>query len=67
MKLPVKGHIGLYRDASSGAIINCNEVEYKKYLQIKEIQLREKREIDNLKNEVENLKLLIKSLIDKDL
>lgn len=67
MKIPVKGHSGLYRDESSNAIINENDNEYQEYLRLKELKLSEKAEIDSLKGEIDNLKRMIKNLLDEKL
>lgn len=58
--IPVEGYRGLYRDENSNAILNCNKNDYEEYLQIKNKKIIEKKEIDELKNEIEELKLLIK-------
>lgn len=63
MKIPVEGHKGLYRDESSGAIINSNDFEYYEYLKLKQIKKYEKNEIKNLKAEIEELKSLIKDML----
>lgn len=65
MKIPVEGHRGLYRDGSTGAIINSNESEYNEYLKLKNIKLSEKNEIKILKAEIEELKTLIKVMLTK--
>ncbi|MEY3311174.1 MAG: Prochlorococcus phage [Bacteroidota bacterium] len=62
--IPVEGHSNLYRDEITNAIINCNDYEYKQYLKIKDLKLKEKNELNCLKKEVEELKDLIKQLID---
>ena len=62
--IPVEGHSNLYRDEVTNAIVNCNDYEYQQYLKIKDLKLKEKNEINSLKKEVEELKDLIKQLID---
>lgn len=61
--IPVEGHKGLYRDKNSGAIINCNHEELLDYLQAKEIQQSQKNQIEDLKNEIDEIKILLKQLI----
>lgn len=62
--LPVEGYKGLYRDEKSGAIINCNNEELMDYLQSKEIYTRQKIEIDNLRSEIEDIKMLLNKVVD---
>ena len=61
--IPVEGHRGLYRDEKSGAIINCNENEYNEYIRIKNLKVNEKNDIEKMKNELEDLKLLLKTAL----
>jgi hypothetical protein len=71
--LKVKGHDGLVRDASNGAIINTNTAEYNRYLKQKQLA-EEKRnqldqvskhseEINNIKNELNEIKSMILQLL----
>jgi hypothetical protein len=74
-KIPVEGQPGLYRDENSGAILNCSDTQYKKYLELKNIKKRQLSEIDDLKSkvsqieevkkDVEELKSMISVLINK--
>ena len=61
--IPVEGHKGLYRDQNSNAIVNCNDYEYQEYLRAKNSSLDEKSEIENLKTELTEIKLLLTKLI----
>lgn len=65
MKVPVEGHSGLYRDSDSGAILNCNDAEYFNYMKTKELRLKEKMEIQNIKNDVHELKDMMKLILSK--
>jgi hypothetical protein len=62
--IPVKGHSELYRDENSNAILNCSDIEYNEYLKVKNIIINQKTEIDTIKNDIEEIKLLIQSLIN---
>jgi hypothetical protein len=62
--IPVEGHKGLYRDEKSNAIINCNDYEYQEYLKVKNSSLDEKTEIENLKTELTEIKLLLTKLLE---
>ena len=63
--LRVDGHKNLYRDDSSGAIVNTDTVSYKQYMKLKERKKNEKEEIDRLKNEIDEIKSLLKELQHK--
>jgi len=62
--IPVEGHKGLYRDEKSNAIVNCNDYEYQEYLRAKNSTLNEKGEIENLKTELTEIKLLLAKLLE---
>lgn len=62
--LPVEGYKGLYRDEESGAIINCNSDELTDFLKTKELYETQKRELDNLKTDIENIKSMLSMLIE---
>ena len=62
--IPVEGHKGLYRDEKSNAIVNCNDYEYQEYLRVKNSTLDEKGEIENLKTELSEIKLLLTKLLE---
>ena len=61
--IPVKGHKGLYRDEKSNAIINRNDTEYNEYLKLKNTIIDEKNQIDILKKEISEIKLLLKDIL----
>lgn len=65
MKVPVESYSGFYRDSVSGAILNCNDSEYNNYLKTKELKVREKQEIENLKNDVNEIKDMMKLILSK--
>lgn len=64
MKLvKVEGHPDLYRDIDTGAIINKDTSGYQQYLSNSANRKNAKQEIENLKNDVNEIKLLLKELI----
>jgi len=63
--LRVDGHKNLYRDDSSGAIVNTDTVSYKQYMKLKENKKNEKEEIDRLRSELDEIKSLLKELQHK--
>ena len=64
-KVKVKDSNSLYRDEESGAILNCSDSEYDNYLFLKAKKLKELTEMDKLKNDVDELKGMMKLLLDK--
>lgn len=65
MMIPVEGHPNLFRDEKTGAIINCDDTAYNAYKKASQIRMNYKNEIENLKNEVGEIKSLIKELINE--
>jgi len=63
--IPVEGHKNLFRDENTGAIINHDKNSYNDYISDKIRNLDKKTEIDNMKNEIEELKLALKQLTSK--
>lgn len=62
----VEGHPNLYRDERTGAIINCDQISYNQYVSSLNSRESQKREILNLKNELDEIKFLLKQLIEKN-
>ena len=63
--IPVEGHKNLFRDERTGAIINCDNNAYKNYLEDKKRNSIKKAEFDAMKNEIKELKSLLKELASK--
>ena len=63
----VEGHKNLYRDEKSGAIINYDSNGYSQYKKIKSAKLSQKSEIESLRAELDELKLVLKELTKKQL
>jgi len=64
-KVKVKDSNSLYRDEESGAILNCNDTAYNKYLKMKENKMKEVSEMDKLKDDVDELKDMMKLILSK--
>ena len=61
--LRVKDHDGLYKDSSTGAIINKDTSGYQQYVQNREKLLSDKERLDSIENDINDIKtLLIKFL-----
>jgi hypothetical protein len=68
--LKVSGHDGLVRDTANGAIINTNVEDYKVYMAQRESALQRQKqiteqaeEINNIKNELSEIKSLLTQLL----
>ena len=64
-KIKVKDSGSLYRDEESGAILNCSNSEYDSYLKLKKQKIEETNEMDKLKNDVDELKGMMKLILSK--
>ena len=64
-KVKVKDSPSLYRDEESGAILNCSDSEYNSYLKLKEKKMKEVSEMDKLKDDVDELKDMMKLILSK--
>ena len=61
----VEGHAELMRDIESGAVINNDTTAYQNYMAMKNQKLKEKSRIDNIEDEIVEIKSLLKDLINK--
>ena len=62
--IPVEGHKNLFRDENSGAIVNCDTMEYNQYIKMKNERRKQKEEISKLKKDVQMIKNLLMELVD---
>ena len=63
--IPVEGHEHLYRDEKTGAIINQDDSSYQTYLQMKKKKKKDRAEIDEMKNDISEIKKMIELLVRK--
>lgn len=63
--IKIKGHSDFVRDASSGAIININTGDIEKARLAKQAKKRQEQELQDLKNEMSEIKTLLRQLIEK--
>ena len=61
----VEGDPNKFRDPISNAIINHDMNEYENYIQQKKIRKSQKQELDDLKNEISEIKSILKDLVNK--
>ena len=69
--LKVEGHGELYRDSTTNSIVNRNTSDYNRYMSQKKIKNEEAEKVDtmeqdltNLKNEINEIKFLLKELVN---
>lgn len=60
----VKGHQNLYRDENSGAIINCDSLAYNQYVNALHNRKLQKEELNKMKQDIDEIKLLLRQLIN---
>jgi hypothetical protein len=63
--IPIENNKSLYRDMESGAVLNCSSSDYDSYLQHKNSLIEKQDEIQNLKNEVGEIKNMMKLILSK--
>ncbi len=63
--IPVEGHKNLFRDEKTGAIINMDNSGYSNYLSSKRRNSDKQAELDEMKKELETLKLMLNELASK--
>ena len=68
----VKSDVSLVRDVNSNAIISKNQSEFDKFIKLSEKKYAEKRKFDNmrsdldsLKQDMDEIKTLLKNIMDK--
>ena len=62
--IPVEGHNNLFRDRNTGAILNKDKSSYQNYMRLKEIKQKEKNEINEMKKDIDEIKSLLKEIIN---
>lgn len=64
--IPVEGNPNLFRDENSGAIVNCDTSAYQQHLISKHKRELQKKQIDELKSEICEIKSILKDLMNKN-
>ena len=65
MRVNIQDRPGLQRDISSGAVINTDNTAYAKALKAQELAKAKKHEIEDLKQDVKELKQLMQTIIER--
>lgn len=66
MGIKVEGHANLVRDETSHAIINTDTEQYRLTMRRRQILRTQRDEISSLKNDMSDIKTLLRELINKD-
>lgn len=60
----VEGHKNLYRDEETGAIVNYDDSEYNQYMLSKKEKIIQKKEIESIRMELDEIKTLLKEILN---
>ena len=60
--IPVEGHQNLYRDRNTGSIVNTDKSNYDRYIKTKRLKQNERKELDTIKSDIEEIKSLLREL-----
>tara|TARA_R100001224_G_C3990093_1_gene138948 strand:- start:131 stop:325 length:195 start_codon:yes stop_codon:yes gene_type:complete len=63
--IPIKDHKHLYRDEKSGAVLNTDTDGFKQYKKMKRFKSNQKEEIERMKQDIEEIKSLLKEIVKK--
>ncbi len=65
MFLKVKGNPGYIKDTNSGLVLNVNKEEIEAARKRKALRQQQEQDINNLKNEVSDIKKMLGTIIEK--
>ncbi len=63
--IPIKDNKHLFRDEKSGAVINTDTNGYAQYKKMKSNKKSQREELDRMKEDIEEIKLLLKQIVSK--
>ena len=63
--IPIKDNKHLFRDEKSGAVINTDTNGYAQYKKMKSNKKSRREELDRMKEDIEEIKLLLKQIVSK--
>ena len=65
MFLKVKGHEGYVKNTETGVVLNVNKEEIEAARKRKALRQQQEQDINNLKNEVSDIKTMLNTIIEK--
>ena len=63
--IKVKGHLNLYRDEETGAIVNSDVTGYNQYVNSLETKKLRREELDEMKKDIDEIKYLHREILYK--
>ena len=60
----VEGYPNLYRDEQTGAIVNCDTMAYTNYVTSLNKRDSQKRELDEMRNDINEIKSILRELLN---
>ena len=63
--IKVKGHLNLYRDEETGAIVNSDVNGYNQYVNSLETKKLRREELDEMKKDIDEIKSLLREILNK--
>lgn len=60
----VTGHQNLYRDENTGAILNCDSAAYNQYINSLSIRDHQKRQLNEMRNDIDEIKSILRELLN---
>ena len=63
--IPVEGHQNLFRDENTNAIVNQDVAGYENYIALRNRNKSKQQQLDDMKNEINELKSLLNDLASK--
>ena len=63
--IPVEGNKNLFRDENTGAIVNMDSQGYFNYVNSRNRKLSERKELDNVKKDIDEIKSLLHELVNR--
>jgi hypothetical protein len=61
--IKVEGHTNLFRDEESGAIMNLDTAGYHEYVKKRSMKQKQRDEIDSIKSELDEIKMMLKQIL----
>lgn len=62
--IPVKNYSYLYRDETTNAILNNDDINYQNYIKTKEKLLEDQKKIHEIENELKEIKKMLLVIIE---
>ena len=64
--LRVKDHDGLYKDSSTGAVVNKDTSGYQQYMENRSKMLSDKERLDSIESDINDIKSLLLKVLESN-